>query len=179
MDELPVQRIKELIRQDDPAALDLIYDTLGARLTGYATGLVGSAPEAEDIMQELFVRLAKQRRRLLKVENLTAYLFAMVRNLAWDGLNRRSRSAINIDEYRNIFETDKNREDASPCRAEVLEALLALPLKQREVVNLKCFQELTFDEIAAALKISVNTAASRYRYALDKLRVKLRKSQHE
>jgi RNA polymerase sigma-70 factor, ECF subfamily len=179
MDELPVQQIKDLIRQDDPSALDIVYDTIGGRLARYVLGLLGSEQETEDVMQELFVRLAKQRRRLLNVENMTAYVFAIARNLAWDALNRRTRSAINIDEYRNVFAANNCRANDPPCRAEALEALLTLPFKQREVVNLKCFEDLTFEEIARVLKISANTAASRYRYALDKLRVKLRKFKNE
>jgi RNA polymerase sigma-70 factor (ECF subfamily) len=49
-----------------------------------------------------------------------------------------------------------------------------LPEEQRTVVHLKLWEEFTFDEIAAALGISANTAASRYRYGIDKLRARLR-----
>ena len=53
-------------------------------------------------------------------------------------------------------------------------ALLDLPPDQRAVVSLKLWHGLTFQDIADALDISLNTAASRYRYALDKLRERLR-----
>ncbi len=59
-------------------------------------------------------------------------------------------------------------------RAELLEqlnsALLSLPQEQLEIVNLKIYQQLTFQTISEVLKISINTAASRYRYAIEKLR---------
>ena len=53
-------------------------------------------------------------------------------------------------------------------------ALGELPEEQRAVVHLKLWEGLTFEQIAAALDISPNTAASRYRYGLDKLRERLR-----
>ena len=59
-------------------------------------------------------------------------------------------------------------------RDELSEALAGLPEEQRAVVHLKLWEGLTFEEIAAALDISPNTAASRYRYGLDKLRDRLR-----
>jgi RNA polymerase sigma-70 factor (ECF subfamily) len=51
--------------------------------------------------------------------------------------------------------------------------LAALPEEQRTVVAMKIKGELTFEEIAAALEVSANTAASRYRYALEKLRASM------
>jgi RNA polymerase sigma-70 factor (ECF subfamily) len=173
MDELPIQRIKDLIQQDDPSALDIIYDRLGQRLYHYVLGLLGSEPEAEDVIQELFIRLAQKRRHLLKVENMAGYLFAMARNLALDALSNRPQKTVNIDDYLNILVSDAERPDQSENSAELFQALLALPFKQREVVNLKCLEAMTFEEIARSLNISLNTAASRYRYALAKLRRKL------
>jgi len=173
MDELPIQRIKDLIRQDDPAALDIIYDHLGQRLYRYVLGLLGSEPEAQDVVQELFIRLAKKRRHLLEVENMAAYLFAMARNLTRDALSNRPQQAANIDDYLNVLASDAKQPDQQEGGAEVLQALLALPFKQREVVNMKCLEDMTFEEIARVLNISLNTAASRYRYAVDKLRRKL------
>jgi RNA polymerase sigma-70 factor (ECF subfamily) len=56
----------------------------------------------------------------------------------------------------------------------VSEALGDLPPEQRAVIHLKLWEELTFEQIAEALDIPPNTAASRYRYGLDKLRERLR-----
>jgi len=182
MDELPIQRIKDLIQQDDPAALDVIYDILGQRLYHYVLGLLGSEPEAQDVIQELFIQLAKKRRHLLKVENMAGYLFAMARNLVRDALSNRSQQTVNIDDYLNVLVSDAKQPDQQEGGAEVLQALLQLPFEQREVVNMKCLEEMTFEEIARSLNISLNTVASRYRYAVAKLYRKLtkgQKGQHE
>ena len=179
MDELPIQRIKDLVQQNDPAALGIIYDILGQRLHHYVLGLLGSETEAEDVIQELFIRLAKKHRRLLKVENMVGYLFAMARNLARDALSNRPRQTVNIDDYLNVLVSDAKQPDQQEGGVEVLKALLALPFKQREVVNMKCLEAMTFEEIARVLNISLNTAASRYRYAMAKLYRKLTRGQHE
>jgi len=173
MDELPVQRIKDLIQQDDPAALEIVYDILGQRLYHYVLGFLGSESEAEEVIQELFVRLAEKRRHLLKAENMTGYLFAMTRNLARDAISSRPQQTVNIDDYLNVLVSDAERLDQPENNAEVFQALLSLPFKQREVVNMKCLEAMTFEEIARALNISLNTAASRYRYAVAKLHRKL------
>ena len=52
----------------------------------------------------------------------------------------------------------------------LLHAIERLPPEQKEVITLKIWSELTFDEIARTLDLSLNTVASRYRYALDKLK---------
>lgn len=173
MDELPIQRIKDLIQHDDPAALDIIYDILGQRLYHYVLGLLGSEPEAQDIIQEFFIRLARKRRHLLKAENMVGYLFAMARNLARDALSNRPQQTVNIDDYLNVLVSKAERPNQPENSAEVFQALLALPFEQREIVNMKCLEAMTFDEIARSLNISLNTAASRYRYAMAKLRTKL------
>ena len=59
-------------------------------------------------------------------------------------------------------------------RAALTEALAELPAEQRAVVHLKLWEQMTFAEIADALDIPANTAASRYRYGLDKLQALLR-----
>lgn len=182
MDELPIKRIKDLIQQDDPTALDIIYDILGQQLYHYVLGLLGSEPEAQDVIQELFIRLAEKRRHLLKAENMLGYLFAMAHNLSWDALGNRPQQTVNIDDYLNVLVSDAKQPDQQGGGAEVLQALLELPFKQREVINMKCLEAMTFEEIARSLNISLNTAASRYRYAVAKLYRKLtkgQKGQHE
>jgi RNA polymerase sigma-70 factor (ECF subfamily) len=161
MDELPVQRIKDLIQQDDPAALDIVYDILGQRLYRYVLGLLSSEPEAEDVIQELFIRLAKKRRHLLKVENMVGYLFTMARNLARDAINNRPQQTENIEDYLNVLVSDAERPDQQEGGAEVLQALLALPFKQREVINMKCLEAMTFEEIARTMLMIIWPSWSR------------------
>jgi RNA polymerase sigma-70 factor, ECF subfamily len=134
----------------------------------FARQWVHSAADAEDIVQEAFVKFW---RRNHKIEN-RALLYAAVRSIALDFIRRDSRRArreasavAEIDEF---IEPEFEFEDDT--QRALAEAINYLPCEQREVLVMKIWNELTFAEIAGALGISQNTAASRYRYALAALR---------
>jgi RNA polymerase sigma-70 factor, ECF subfamily len=174
MDEFQRERIRDLIKRNNPDAMNLIYDLMGNRLYGHVLGLVGSEADAEDIIQDLFVRLAHTRRNLLKADNLEAYIFAIARNLARDAIGRRPRNMISIDEYPHILEYEATAPELANTNGSLLKALLALPTAQREIITMKCLGAMSFDAIAGCLGISINTVASRYRYALIKLRRRMK-----
>jgi RNA polymerase sigma-70 factor (ECF subfamily) len=167
--------LAESLAAGDPEAFAAVYDRLALRLLGAARTMTGSAAEAEDAVQDLFVELARGRARLAAVADLEAYVFTMLRN----AVRRRGRRAA-LDR-RAVLAIAAGRE-ASGAFAEpaaelpddaLAAAVAALPDAQREVVALKIDAGLTFAEIAAVTGTSLNTAASRYRYALEKLRTAL------
>ncbi len=174
MDEFQRERIRDLIRRNNPDAMNLIYDLMGDQLYGHVLGLVGSEADAEDIIQDLFIRLAHKRRNLLNADNLEAYIFAIARNLARDAIGRCPRNMISIDEYPHVLEYVATTPDLAHSNGSLLKELLALPIAQREIITMKCLGAMSFDAIARYLGISINTAASRYRYALIKLRRRMK-----
>jgi RNA polymerase sigma-70 factor (ECF subfamily) len=147
-----------------------LYDHFGPRLYRTAVRLLGAREDAEDAVQELFMALLRSRRGLGDVRDLTAYMFTSLRRLA--GRVARRRAAAPSADSRRVEQapaTDKASGE-HPLQECLQQALRALPVEQREVVALKIDGELTFAEIADVLGISPNTAASRYRYAFQKLR---------
>jgi RNA polymerase sigma-70 factor, ECF subfamily len=134
----------------------------------FARQWVRSAADAEDIVQEAFVKFWRRNHR---IDN-RALLYAAVRSLALDFIRRDSRRARR--EANALAEADEYAEPQFEFEDETQQALAAaidgLPRDQREVLVMKIWNELTFGEIAGALGISQNTAASRYRYALAALR---------
>jgi len=174
-----VEKIKNCIRDNDPAAIELIYDMLGTRIYHTLTAILCSETDAQDVMQDLFIRLARKRHLLLRADNLSAYVMTIARNMARSHLKLRSCREYrekHLENYENIL-CEKNSETASTGTIDIEEIELAfrkLPLKQREIVSMKCFQEMTFREIGDTLRMSQNTVASRYRYGIDKLRISLK-----
>jgi len=159
----------------DPEAFAALYDRLAVRLLGAARTMTTSAADAEDMVQDLFVELARGRSRLVAVTDLEGYVFTMLRN----AVRRRGRRAAT---HRRAVLAIAADGQASGSFAEsppalpddaLAAAVAALPEAQREVVALKIDAGLTFAEIAAVIGTSLNTAASRYRYALEKLRTAL------
>ena len=175
------EKIKRLIRENDPSALEIIYDQMGERLYKYILSILCSEMKAEEVMQNLFVAIAKKRHRLARASNLTGYIFAMARNQAVDFLRSQPVHEKNIEDYENIIALKGNmtdRRDDEELR-EVNHVLLSLPQKQKEVISMKIFQGMPFKDLAKALNISSNTVASRYRYGIEKLRNKLRRLRDE
>lgn len=158
----------------DEAFAELIR-RYGPALARTARTLIGSESEAEDLVQELFVGMVRSRKRLAGVKSLTAYLFTALRRAAARLCERRAREEAAL--AARSRELDKMpRADRSTGTArddELHRAVAELPFAEREVLALKLDGGLTFREIGTLLEISPNTAASRYRLALERLRREL------
>jgi len=164
----PAKSFLEALAAGDRRAYGSLYDRLGDKLLRVAAAMLRSGADAEDAVQELFVNLARNRQRFLAVEDLDAYVFACLRHAIGGKLARAKTEESHLQ--RMAMQITVASEPALPERDDVAAALNSLPADQREVVTLKIDGGLTFAQIAGVLKVSPNTAASRYRYALAKLR---------
>jgi len=148
-------------------------DEHGAALLLLARQYVPGRADAEDVVQEAFVRFWRARDRAV---DATAFLFACVRRCALEWLRgerrrgAREQAAALGRPGEALFEPALFEER----RRDVESALALLPPEQREVVVMKVWGGLTFPQIGEALAVPANTAASRYRYALEHLRRELR-----
>ena len=133
--------------------------------------------DSRDALQDVFVKLAERPRRLAGVREMRPFLLRLAHCAAIDAHRRRATRAATVEraalEAVALF-AEADDPDAAAFRAALGEALAELPAEQRAVVHLKLWEGLTFAEIAEALGIPANTAASRYRYGLDKLQALLR-----
>lgn len=144
----------------------------GNRLLLFARQQAGT--EAEDVLQEALCQLW---RLCADAPPDLPLAFHRIRLTAIDFARSRNRRAARETETFRLSQPSTRwfeREDRSGRDAEALElAVRELPAEQQEVVTLKIWGDLTFQEIAETLDIPMNTAASRYRYALEKLKEKL------
>lgn len=124
-------------------------------------------------MQEVFLRALARSRWWFGLRNPTGYLYRVARNEALSRLRKRSvrtKAASELIYAAELFAPIEGLLESAEEAARVNAALLALPVEQREVVVLKLYQNMTFQEIARVTGASQNTAASRYRYALAKMK---------
>jgi len=151
----------------DVRAFAALYDRFGERLYRTALGMLRRREDAEDTVQEVFVAVLQARLRVTESQDLTAYLFTALRRAAGRCAARRAQAPTLSDTaiYEAAAPSAQQNDCANPYSERLQRALSALPTEQREVVALKIGGELTFAEIARVLGVSVNTAASRYRYA--------------
>lgn len=148
-----------------------LYRRYGHGLFAYARALTGRRDAAEDIVQEVFVRFLESESPLAKGSPV-GYLYGVARNLAMESLrqaalHRRHQPDVARARASKGFDDERALMDAA------LAELEHLPVDQREVVVLKVLGGLTFDEIGELLQAPAATAASRYRYALEKLAMRL------
>ena len=160
---------------DDSDSWKSWFQLHGPKLLLCARQWTRSQADAEDVVQDAFVRFWRHQRQL--PGEPMALLVTSVRRAAFDLARRETRRGAReefagggIEDNAPIFQTSLEGDD----RREAIEAALRqLPPEQREVLVLKIWGELTFEQIAAELDLPPNTAASRYRYALAALRKEL------
>jgi RNA polymerase sigma-70 factor (ECF subfamily) len=159
------------------ANLEQLYDEHGQALFAFVLNLLRHEADTRDVLQELFVKLSRNPRLLEDVKDPRGFLLRLAHNLAIDLVRRRAARDRNYEHLASenvalFVASDSPDEKIFAGSLDV--ALGELPPDQRAVVHLKLWEKLTFEQIAATLDISPNTAASRYRYAIDKLRERLR-----
>jgi len=160
-----------------PNLLEQLYDAHAQALYGFLLNFTRNEADTQDLLQELLLKLAQRPEMLESVRDLRAFLLRLAHNLAVDLMRRRSTRDSNYTrlatESFSLFIPSPDPDERA-FGDRLTEAMGELPPGQRAVMHLKLWEERTFEENAELLGISPNTAASRYRYGLDKLRERLR-----
>ena len=158
----------------DRKTFERFYDEYSPRLYHYILGRLRNRSDSEDVLQTVMMRLVRNRFKLKHVENLAAFVFTIARNESIRFAKRSKRRMERGDIYlvEPPDESDSHPEVLERCEL-VNDALKQLPLDQYEALTLKIYSGLTFRQIGAVTGVSENTAASRYRYAVEKVRTYL------
>jgi RNA polymerase sigma-70 factor (ECF subfamily) len=194
MDPAELAAVIAAAQAGEPAAFDRLIDAYAARLFGYLQRVTGSRTDAEDLLQDVFVRLVRAIGRYEHRDNFEAFLFRIAANLCHDHRRRRRRdqSTASLDAAGDEEEKasgsrilsgrpappEQDLEQAETARR-LQVALAALPAAEREVVLLRHFTDLSFKEIAAALGTPLGTALARAHRGLIRLRDMVRDSRHD
>lgn len=149
----------------DRSTIETLYRQHGAQLLLFASALTGERSRAQDVVHQVFLRLL-ERGSLRHATDAKAYLFTSVRNAVLNDAKVRVRDVPLEPESAWFYPPDRDYAAERNLRR----AIGALPEDQCEVIVLHIWGELTFFQMAQVLSVSPNTAASRYRYALARLR---------
>lgn len=152
-----------------------LVDIYLSRLVRSAYRRLGNLQDAEDVVQEVLVRVYAQRSDRQAISRVGPYLYRCVANACTDVLRKRSGDKrlgkpSDVNEIASGEQTPAQLVDmAEQCRC--AESLLAqLPEQQAEVIRLRVYDGLRLREIADLLGCSTNTVCSRLRYGFQKLR---------
>ena len=152
-----------------------------SRLRRFIRRRVPDPRDAEDILQDVFSTLVEANRLLMPIEHITGWLFHVARNRIVDVFRRRRPDSL--DDLADLLPSPHAGPEAAYARQLMLEELAAaiaeLPKDQRDVFVGHEVDGRSFKEMSAASGVSINTLLSRKRYAVLRLRERLRRTYDE
>ena len=162
------------LNEDTFAEAEAVFTAELQSLYRYACYRLGEREAAQDVIQELYLKLHK--RKLDEVKNLRCYLYRALSNCCTQQLReRRKVEYVDVTALRDLQTEDITPSNFEQEQTMIARLLAALPDEQSEVIRLHLHGECTFVEIAEILEIPLPTAKSRYRYGIEHLRKELQK----
>jgi len=187
MDEAALAGAIRAAQRGEPKGFDALVSAYASRVFGFAYRLMGSREDAEDVMQEVFLRVVRTIRTYEHDGRFDAWIFRIAANLVRDRARRVRRSPRLAGAATDSEGNGRTADGSLPIgpgesppvesrlvlREEVdaLNAALArLPAPEREAVMLRHFSQMSFKEIAAVMETPLGTALARVHRGLMRLR---------
>src|SRR5262245_22225556 len=148
----------------DEPELQRLYDEHAQALFAFLLNFTRSEADTRDVLQEIFIKLARQPALLNGVRDVQGFLFRLAHNAAIDLIRRwgtREKYHEQVATGPAALFASTSDPDEQAFRSALAEALGELPPEQRAIVHLKLWEGLTFAQIALALNLPPNTVASR------------------
>ena len=169
-------RLARKIKRSDSKAFKSAFDLLQAKLFAFLHYKLGDTAVAEDIVQEVFIKLWENRHQLKEELSLKSYLFTIANNLALNHI-RHNKIVLKFQQEQKIElqvgDSVHNEIAKNELYESLLKAVAELPEKSRVVFMLSRFDDLSYKEIAGNLDISIKTVESHMGKALKLLRKSL------
>ena len=178
------KEIWEKIKKSDTKSFELLFCRYHDQLCLYSYGLVADEAAAEEIVNDVFLKIWTKRNQIHINIGIKPYLFRCVFNACSDYLNQNHviKQSINIEIDQQINKLVESNEEyifnflqSEEVEKDVLNAIEQLPERCKIIFCLSWFELLTYTEISERLNISVNTVKTQISRALDSLREQLRK----
>ena len=192
MDKKPLAEVESLsdeelisrFQNDDLICYDLLVRRYKDQLLNFAYRFLGNVEEAEDVVQETFLRLFRKRHAYRQIAKFSTWIYTIAGNLAKTELRKRKRrklvsiSDLGFDEREFEIEdegSDTERQANSSMTDKIIQQAIAeLSPRFRQVIILRDIQELSYEEIGSILRIPLGTVKSRVNRARLKLQSKLK-----
>ena len=175
----------QLVGRGDTTAFEELIERHQSLVTGTVARMLGSNSDVEDIAQQVFIRVWKSARRYVPRAKFTTWLLKITRNLVFNELRRaKRRGHVSLQSEPGVEDTPLRDEtnlapDASLLEAElqkaIEEAIMQLPDSQRMALVLRRYEQLSYEEIAEVLGLSVPAVKSVLFRARTELRTRLSK----
>ena len=167
------------IGEGDMEALRLLVETHQARVIGTISKMLGSDAEAEDLAQQVFIRVWKSAPRYRPTAKFTTWLFRITRNLVFNELRRKRHFADQAEEIPEPTERGDKEPDrvlmGEELQLAIQDAINRLPDSQRMAIILRRYEEMAYEEIAKVMGTTVPAVKSILFRARAELRERLAK----
>ena len=169
----------EKLKEGDTFAFEVLFYKYRSKIKGFATRLVPTQIDPDEIVQEVFVKIWLKKESIDPEKNFQSYLFSIAKNLVLDHL----KSAVNrklyfVEEHFQqdlIAEKDAEIQFSADTEERMLSLIQQIPERRREIFCLSRFDGLSYKQIAKRLNITENTVDSQIRNSLTFLRKEFRK----
>jgi RNA polymerase sigma-70 factor, ECF subfamily len=178
-------RLMQLVAEGDTSAFEQLIERHQALVAGTVARMLGSNSDVEDIAQQVFIRVWKSARRYVPRAKFTTWLLKITRNLVFNELRRSKRHAhVPLQSEPGAEEIPLKDEtnpapDASLLETElqraIEDAIIQLPESQRMALVLRRYEQLSYEQIAEVLDLSVPAVKSVLFRARTELRTRLSK----
>jgi RNA polymerase sigma-70 factor (family 1) len=160
---MQVRELQQLTAKGDEAAFTQLYLHFGKKLIQFAVSLVRSKEIAEELVEDVFVKLWANRQRIEEIENITVYLYVSVKNKALNALSHKAHDLIKapfdyLDTTVDEFSPDPyDLMITTEMMTRMRQAIESLPPRCKIIFKLIRENGLKYKEVAEILNISVNT----------------------
>ena len=173
-ERLSDEELFERVSQDgDSPAFTILIERYKDKLFNFICRMINDDVQAEDILQEAFLRVYRERAKAYRINNFSAWLYTIARNLTTDELRKRKRRVVLPIEVVSSSTNTASSFDDVLLRKKIEDTLGTLDFKYREVFILRDINGLSYREIAKILKTRVGTVKSRLNRARLMMRERL------
>jgi RNA polymerase sigma-70 factor (ECF subfamily) len=182
--KLTDEEVIERFQEGDLVAFDVIVARYKEHLINYVMSFVGERSDAEDLVQDTFVKVYRYRKLYKRIAKFSTWLYTVAGNFAKSELRKRKRQQLyvmsNLSNGEKEFEAVETRStadeitDSSFKKDLVRKAIKQLPRRQQEVIRLREIEHLSYEEIAKQTKLPLGTVKSRVKRARERLQKTLK-----
>jgi len=180
-ENLPDLELMKRIQKDDMVSFNVLVNRYKNRLHNVLVRMLDSSEQAEDILQETFIRVHLHRMSFDFRFAVSTWVYTIALNLARNELRRRKRvSFVDISDFSNRLEAPEERIDnSSKIKAVIDKAVQKLPQKYRQAFVLRDLDNMSYEEIAQVLSVPLGTVKSRVNRARNMLKSMLKPNMEE
>lgn len=163
---------RQIVDKNDQKAFEKLYYRLVDKLFSISYNISGSKESSEEIVEDIFIKLWNNRRKMTDIKNIDAFLCVSVRNLSLDYLRKESRRiSVDINDFKYLSGVTTPLDDIElkELTLKIDEAIETLPPKCKRIFELVRIFGLTYKQAAEEMSISPKTVENQLRISVRKI----------